>query len=102
MEALGRERLERRIDEASTLVLSTPAGFGKTTLMRQWQVRLEAQGHPTAWIDLERLDDDLAERLQSTQHAVKWRLQHVYEKLGVKSRTGAVLAARERQLLRNA
>ncbi len=42
---------------------------------------------------------EIGERLFVSQHTVKWHLQHVYEKLGVKSRTRAVLAARERRLL---
>lgn len=42
---------------------------------------------------------EIGARLFVSQHTVKWHLQHVYEKLGVKSRTRAVLAARERRLL---
>lgn len=37
---------------------------------------------------------NIGARLFVSQHTVKWHLQHVYEKLGVKSRTQAVAAAR--------
>lgn len=37
---------------------------------------------------------DIGARLFVSQHTVKWHLQHVYEKLGVKSRTQAVAVAR--------
>lgn len=66
---LRRERLERRIDQASTLVLSAPAGFGKTNLLSQWRARLEAQGQRVVAIDLERSADDLAGLLRSAQEA---------------------------------
>ncbi|MDP1738046.1 MAG: LuxR C-terminal-related transcriptional regulator [Caulobacter sp.] len=66
---MRRERLERRIDQASTLVLSAPAGFGKTTLLGQWRARLEAHGQRVVVIDLERSADDLPELLRSTHDA---------------------------------
>jgi LuxR family maltose regulon positive regulatory protein len=37
---------------------------------------------------------DIGARLFVSQHTVKWHLQHIYEKLGVKSRTQAVAVAR--------
>lgn len=66
---LRRERLERRIDQASTLVLSAPAGFGKTNLLSRWRARLVAQGQRVVAIDLERSADDLAGLLRSAQEA---------------------------------
>ena len=42
---------------------------------------------------------DIGARLFVSQHTVKWHLQHVYEKLGVKSRTQAVAAARTSGLM---
>jgi len=42
---------------------------------------------------------DIGARLFVSQHTVKWHLQHVYEKLGVKSRTQAVAAARASGLM---
>ena len=50
-----RERLERREQPALTLV-SAPAGFGKTTLVAEWF----ADGPPTAWLSLDRSDNDPA------------------------------------------
>jgi LuxR family maltose regulon positive regulatory protein len=43
---------------------------------------------------------DIGARLFVSQHTVKWHLQHVYEKLGVKSRTQAVAAARASGLMK--
>jgi ATP/maltotriose-dependent transcriptional regulator MalT len=37
---------------------------------------------------------DIGARLFVSQHTVKWHLQHIYEKLGVKSRTQAAVLAR--------
>ena len=37
---------------------------------------------------------ELAERLFVSQNTIKWHLQHVYAKLGIRNRTGAVAAAR--------
>lgn len=43
---------------------------------------------------------EIGTRLFVSQHTVKWHLQHIYEKLGVKSRIQAVAAARSADLLK--
>lgn len=43
---------------------------------------------------------DAAQRLFVSENTVKWHLQHVYSKLGVKNRTAAVAAARSLNLVR--
>jgi len=55
--AIGRE-----IDgSAARLVLvRAPAGFGKTTAMAQMRERLEGQGIATAWLTLDRTDNDVS------------------------------------------
>ncbi|MCV7411348.1 hypothetical protein AWC05_19805 [Mycobacterium florentinum] len=40
-------------------LIHAPAGFGKTTLAMQWQRELRAEGVPTAWISLDRDDNDV-------------------------------------------
>jgi LuxR family maltose regulon positive regulatory protein len=46
---------------AGQLVLvSAPAGFGKTTAMTQARAMLEESGVPTAWLTLDRADNDLS------------------------------------------
>ncbi|WP_243668173.1 response regulator transcription factor, partial [Clavibacter michiganensis] len=45
-------------------------------------------------------NNDVAARLHITDATVKSHLVHVFSKLGVSSRTGAVAAARELGLLR--
>jgi LuxR family maltose regulon positive regulatory protein len=44
-------------------------------------------------------NSDIGARLFVSQHTVKWHLQHVYEKLGVRSRTQAIAAARAARLM---
>ena len=53
-----RERLVVRLDEGRKLplmLLSAPAGYGKSTLVRQW---LETVGCPSAWLSLDGSDSD--------------------------------------------
>lgn len=40
-----------------------PAGFGKTTLMRQWYEALEKAGHVVAWLNADRHDLDIVRRI---------------------------------------
>lgn len=56
---IPRQRLTRRLDaHAGGLVLvSAPAGFGKTVLVADW---LDGRDGPTAWLSLDRLDNDPA------------------------------------------
>lgn len=48
---LAREPLAARIEVAATVVISAPAGFGKTVLLRQHRDRLAASGSVVGWID---------------------------------------------------
>jgi len=55
-----RPRLLARLDQGlrqgmRLLLISAPAGYGKTTLVREW---IEHQGCPAAWITLEEADND--------------------------------------------
>src|SRR5215467_10336683 len=58
-----RERLlallDRALEHRLTLV-SAPAGFGKTTLVRQWVAERRKQQHfpPVAWVSLDGGDND--------------------------------------------
>jgi LuxR family maltose regulon positive regulatory protein len=59
-----RERLLAQLDvalEQPVTLLSAPAGFGKTTLVRQWLAARDATGQlpPIAWIALDEGDNDL-------------------------------------------
>jgi LuxR family maltose regulon positive regulatory protein len=59
-ELVRRPRLESRLDrglDRRLVLISAPAGFGKTTLVGQW---LEACGRPAAWLSLHEGDGDLA------------------------------------------
>lgn len=68
-----REAVMRRLAEAGgaklVLVLA-PAGFGKTTVMVQAREFLAAQGISTAWLTLERTDNDVPRFLAGLAQAV--------------------------------
>ncbi len=61
-----RERLLVQLDtglERKLTLLTAPAGFGKTTLVRQWineRARQDQRPTPTAWVSLDPEDDDPA------------------------------------------
>ncbi len=59
---IERERLLDRLDAGLSrklTVLSAPAGFGKTTLVRQWLAeRVAHAGLPVAWVSLDAGDND--------------------------------------------
>jgi len=55
-----RPRLESRLDQGldrKLVLVSAPAGYGKTSLVVQW---LEARGRPAAWLSLHETDRDVA------------------------------------------
>jgi LuxR family maltose regulon positive regulatory protein len=57
-ELLGRSRLTERLNEGMTrelLLVCTPAGFGKTTLVAGWAA---GAGWPVAWLSLDSQDND--------------------------------------------
>jgi hypothetical protein len=58
-----RPRLSERLDRgaASKLMLvSAPAGFGKTTLLAEWLTAATADGWSSAWLSLDQRDNDPA------------------------------------------
>ncbi|MEH6579389.1 MAG: LuxR C-terminal-related transcriptional regulator [Amphritea sp.] len=46
------KRFEKHMKQSLTLLMG-PAGYGKTTLMSQWQERLISDGYNTAWLTLD-------------------------------------------------
>jgi len=50
-------RLAEGLQRPLTLV-SAPAGFGKTTLLSEWQATPEGRGNPLAWLSLDDGDND--------------------------------------------
>jgi len=59
-ETVPRQRLLDRLDQSLSrklILLSAPAGYGKTTLLAAW---VEQCGLPAAWISLDEGDNDLA------------------------------------------
>ncbi|CAG0993369.1 Serine/threonine-protein kinase PknK [Planctomycetaceae bacterium] len=58
----ARPRLQQRLAEALTrerslIVISAPAGFGKTTLLSEWLQHLSL---PSSWLSLDAADNDMA------------------------------------------
>lgn len=52
------------------VVIRAPAGFGKTSMMQQYKRTLAAMKVQTAWITLDRADNDITRFLQCTASAV--------------------------------
>ncbi|WP_354685167.1 LuxR C-terminal-related transcriptional regulator [Cupriavidus necator] len=52
------------------VLVRAPAGFGKTTAMLQCRARLEAAGGRTAWLTLDRSDNDATRFLGSVEAAI--------------------------------
>ena len=72
-EHVPRAVLTDAICNASTaklIVLCAPAGFGKTTAMSQAKAKLEHSGVETAWLTLDRADNDLSRFMASLTLAV--------------------------------
>ena len=68
-----RQAVVRRMAEAGgvkLLLVRAPAGFGKTTAMVQARAQLSNQGVATAWLTLERTDNDVPRFLACLQLAV--------------------------------
>ena len=68
-----RQAVVRRMAEAGgvkLLLVRAPAGFGKTTAMVQAREQLAASGVATAWLTLERTDNDVPRFLACLQLAV--------------------------------
>jgi ATP/maltotriose-dependent transcriptional regulator MalT len=56
-----RTRLDgwmKAADRTKLVLVRAPAGFGKTTLLVQWQERLKEQQQATAWLSLDDADND--------------------------------------------
>lgn len=64
-DVIDRKRILARLTQARTPVslLLAPAGFGKTTAMRQWFDVLKAGGEAVAWLTLDDRDNDYARLL---------------------------------------
>jgi LuxR family transcriptional regulator, maltose regulon positive regulatory protein len=53
------------------VLVRAPAGFGKTTAMAQIRERMEAQGTATAWLTLDRADNDVSRFLNCLAEAAQ-------------------------------
>ena len=56
---------------ARLVLVRAPAGFGKTTAMRQLRDQFEAAGLATAWLTLDAADNDMPRFLQSLGRALQ-------------------------------
>ena len=77
MELDSRPHLVARLDEGlgrgcRLVLISAPAGFGRTTLLGEWVHSLQASDHPAAriaWLSLDESNDDAARFLVHLSHA---------------------------------
>jgi ATP/maltotriose-dependent transcriptional regulator MalT len=106
-----RPRLAERLTEGlggGLVLVCTPAGFGKTTLLADWAA---TTSWPVAWLSLDEGDNDparlaagqtnrgIAQELVVTLDTVKRHVSHLFVKLQVTNRTQAVARARQLGLL---
>jgi len=71
---LERSALLERLQAASEqrlIVLSAPAGFGKSTVLSQWRRRLQAQGARVAWLSCDEADSEPPRFLQYLVAAIE-------------------------------
>ncbi len=60
---VARPRLVERLsrgDEAALILVSAPAGFGKTTVLTEWLTAAPAENRSVAWLSLDARDNDPA------------------------------------------
>jgi ATP/maltotriose-dependent transcriptional regulator MalT len=60
---VSRPRLIERLNQASAgklILVSAPAGFGKTTLLAEWLATAQAGKLPAAWLALDQSDNEPA------------------------------------------
>ena len=79
---VGRPRLLRLLDLSlqpgnRLTLLAAPAGFGKTSLVIDWQAALAQRGVPMAWLALDEADNDLARFLRYLAAALRKILPEV-------------------------
>ncbi|MFK4296728.1 LuxR family maltose regulon positive regulatory protein [Arthrobacter sp. GAS37] len=48
----------RQADEQTLILVSAPAGFGKTTVLTEWLAEAPANGRSVAWLSLDQRDND--------------------------------------------
>jgi LuxR family transcriptional regulator, maltose regulon positive regulatory protein len=60
---VARPRLSERLSrwaESELMLVSAPAGFGKTTLLADWLAGPASSGRAAAWLSLDQRDNDPA------------------------------------------
>jgi len=70
---IRRRTIDQRLERAGTaklILVRAPAGFGKTTALRQIHDHMEAAGVATAWITLDAADNDVPRFLSCLAEAV--------------------------------
>ena len=61
---VARARLSERLSrgaESELMLVSAPAGFGKTTLLADWLAGPASNGRAAAWVSLDQRDNDPAQ-----------------------------------------
>jgi LuxR family maltose regulon positive regulatory protein len=84
-ELVPRLRLIERLNAGvhrKLILLSAPAGFGKTTLISEWVRRRGARTAPVAWLSLDESDNDLTRFLTYLLAALQKALQTIAADIG--------------------
>jgi LuxR family maltose regulon positive regulatory protein len=58
---ISRPRLTEQLNKGLTrklILISAPAGFGKTTLLSEWRATPAARDMPFTWLSLDEADND--------------------------------------------
>jgi len=69
LRATACDRIRQAIS-AKLILVRAPAGYGKTTAMQQARICLEEEGVATAWLTLDRSDNDVSRFLKGLSDAV--------------------------------
>lgn len=75
--------------DAKLVLLRAPAGFGKSTVMLQCRERLRSQGVATAWLTVDRADNDASRILAGLEAAVAILTDDADEEPSPSDRVGA-------------
>jgi ATP/maltotriose-dependent transcriptional regulator MalT len=91
-----RDQLDGVVQHSLALLVA-PAGTGKSVLLAQW-----VGMHPEpafVWLEIGSFDDDPAERCFVSVNTIKTHMAHIYRKLDVANRSGAIRRAQDIGLL---